>query len=234
MRFQYISDLHLEKVRNVIPKIKTSNVPLFLAGDIGNVRKEKYGEYLSLAANNWKHVFLVTGNHDYGGLREEAAFLDIDQKITELAAKIGNITFLNRKAVEYEGRIILGCTLWTHTTFVTNKRVETENIRHAGDMQFIEKMLNRAQDKEVIVMTHHLPSYCLIAPNMRAAFSTKLCRWASHSDYLIRAPVSTWICGHSHIVHDAHVGDVRVLINANGGEPLETKTLCRWRQSRVL
>lgn len=221
MKFHYISDIHLEKVFCKGPILKPArNVPLFLAGDIGNPNNSKYEKFLGDAAENYDHVFLVAGNHEYGRLSHETDFMQRDCRISDLCRKIGNISYMNRRTERYKDFIIAGATLWTHTPFANQDRILTENERHFVDSRFIDRVLNLAEDEKVIIVTHHLPSYLLISKyyRMHPRWSKKTFRWASHSDYLLRKPVNYWICGHSHIKFHGMVQEVQVLINASGNK----------------
>lgn len=228
MRFQYISDIHLEKLIPKIPiNIKSAkHLPLFLAGDIGHIKKPNYGEFLNMASNNWKHVFLISGNHEYNKCYDNVDFEEIDYNIQELVNKIGNITYLNRKCVSYDDYLIIGTTLWTHTpsfyyekmTEKNKKRILIENEKHRLDSKFIYESIKNAEYKniKIIVMTHHLPSYKLITPYFlnNTIFNQILFRWVSESDHLIQYPIQKWICGHSHMSLDTNINNVRFLINA--------------------
>lgn len=220
MRFQYISDIHLEKTFSKFPINKPSkHLPLFLAGDIGHIKHSKYRTFLNMAANNWKHVFLISGNHEYNGCYNEYTFEEMDYYIQKTVDGIGNITYLNRKCVPYDDYLIVGATLWTYTPHETmpikyKRRISIENERHKLDSEFIYKTVKNTTLK-TIVMTHHLPSYKLLtSPFFNHPM---LFRWFSHSDHLIRSPIQYWICGHSHMTLDTHINGVRFLINAASG-----------------
>jgi hypothetical protein len=151
-------------------------------------------------------------------MRHEEQFVEMDARIESLAAKIGNITFLNRKSIKYQDTWIVGATLWTRTDSLKSARIGTENARHAADGEWLNKTLMRPDlaDQKILVMTHHLPSYSLITPKF--ARHPRLFRWASASDDLIRAPVHTWICGHSHICNETRINNIPILINAATGK----------------
>jgi predicted phosphodiesterase len=213
MRFHYISDLHLEK-RVDFPRHLSfcKNIPLFLAGDIGNVYKSNYKDFLHIASAGSKHVFLVAGNHEY---HTQNTFEEVNYQIEALCSQIGNITFLNKKAVQYEGYTVVGATLWTHSpSYGISPRRALENKRHRLDVSFIERAMQK-QDK-VIVVTHHLPSYKLIVPGYanNPSFRDILFRWASHSDHLIKPPLQSWICGHTHLALKTSINNVKFFINA--------------------
>ena len=78
MKFQYLSDLHLEFPSNkkwVKKNIKPIGDYLLIAGDTGyltNSRKnhiyENYCDsFLKYCSDNWKQTILIPGNHEYYG-----------------------------------------------------------------------------------------------------------------------------------------------------------------------
>lgn len=212
--------MHLEKAAAIVRAVpRQLDSPLFLAGDIGNAAKPNYESFLGSAAENSKHVFLIAGNHEYRRAKSEIEFQEIESQITSLVKKIGNITFLNRKMVEYEGYVFAGATLWTHTHFSYSPRTDLENERHVLDLKFIESL--SFCEKPVVMMTHHLPSYELISPYFAAHYrwGKMTFRWASHSDYLLAPPIKVWICGHSHVNMQKKINGVQILMAANASDP---------------
>lgn len=77
-----------------------------------------------------------------------------------------------------------------------------------------------AAKQEVVVITHHLPTYDLILPQYKN--SPMNCGFAAHCDDLIQHPsVLAWFCGHSHGQTELQVkkttgGECKVILNARG------------------
>ena len=62
--FQLFSDLHQEFLTNFY-KIPPISDYLFLSGDIHNISKSNFKQFIDYISNNWKQVFYVPGNHEY-------------------------------------------------------------------------------------------------------------------------------------------------------------------------
>ena len=65
----------------------------------------------------------------------------------------------------------------------------------------IKKILNKSwggipEGWRVIVLTHHMPTFMLNAPEFKDA-ALNSC-YANNLDELFKEPVVAWICGHSH------------------------------------
>ena len=72
-----------------------------------------------------------------------------------------------------------------------------------------------SKGRRIVVVTHHMPSYRLIAPRFEG--SELNCCFTSHSDDLIRLPgVIAWIYGHTHDVRKTMIGKCVCAINAMG------------------
>ena len=108
------------------------------------------------------------------------------------------------------GVTFLGCTLWTHNApqdglndyrairLEDGKaplRVTDTNSWHARDKEWLRLALANVEGPAVVV-THHLPSFRLIAPEFAGHPLNN--GFASDCDALLQPPVSAWIAGHTH------------------------------------
>ena len=67
-----------------------------------------------------------------------------------------------------------------------------------------------------MVVTHHLPSYSLIAPEYLTSENAHMNRYyASHLDDFI-SEADVWVCGHSHNFATTQIGPYRVYLNPVG------------------
>lgn len=138
-----------------------------------------------------------------------------------------NVHFLDRGSIDIGGVRFLGCTLWSDTTGaeeliesrMTDCRVicpdksvpvaataEDLKVWHTRDRDWLAAELDacRAEGRGAVVVSHHLPSFDLIASRwvgnpLNAGFASAL-------DDLIAEPVRAWICGHSHTAGIVHKG----------------------------
>ena len=115
MRFQLLSDLHLERYPFFEPQAAEDVDVLVLAGDIGSyqagsfLRADDFGlERFSPRHGQWKTVLFVPGNHEY----DQREFLPTHARLQEICASL-DITFLERSSVVLEGVRFIGTTLWS-------------------------------------------------------------------------------------------------------------------------
>ena len=73
VKFQYISDIHLEFCKK-IPKIKVLANNLCLLGDIGYPNTKIYKQYINQCSRNHKNVFVIFGNHCFYYNNQNVAF----------------------------------------------------------------------------------------------------------------------------------------------------------------
>lgn len=82
-----------------------------LAGDVtsfGDYTEDNY-DILATVAAEFKHTFMVFGNHDYASSFDVK---DVVYKCKQYAQRIPNFTILDGDVVEYEGLKIGGCIGW--------------------------------------------------------------------------------------------------------------------------
>src|SRR5574343_119308 len=107
MKFQYISDLHLEfgNKMNIIPVAEY----LILAGDICQLNcKTKYKDFLNRISKKFKLIFIVSGNHEYYGQTIESG----NTFLLSLTKTFDNVIYLNNDIYHFPNSdiSILGTT----------------------------------------------------------------------------------------------------------------------------
>jgi predicted phosphodiesterase len=210
---------------------------LILAGDIGNPNKSSYWTFLMTVSKYFKHVFVVTGNHEYyqkakwtTGPRSSWRGLsmeEVDNIIYESSSLLSNVHFLNRTSFVYERVRFIGCTLWTQSdpnlchhmndyTMIPGMTSDRCNQLHERDRDWLKSQLelsDPSQYDETVVVTHHPPSFELI--NNRRVDTSLNCFYASHSDDLVQK-ADIWCCGHNHIPIQTQIGGCECYINPVG------------------
>ena len=71
-----------------------------------------------------------------------------------------------------------------------------------------------AKKANIIVLTHHMPSFRLISPRYIAHPAN--CAFASKCDYMLTPYVHAWIYGHTHDARQTIIRGVQCVINAKG------------------
>jgi len=209
-----------------------------LAGDIGNPEQSHYREFLRQASKAFPTVLLISGNHEFYG----HSITETDDLIHLAIKGLPNLHYLNCTAYDISPAIrVLGCTLWSfvppeahnlvsthlsdyraiyHTGHNDHITIDQLNAVHHRHVQWLEEQLEvaRTEDKQVLLMTHHMPSFDLIHPKYKGNKTMLLINtaFATALDRLIADPVHTWVCGHTHTATRTVLNNVNVVINPTG------------------
>lgn len=235
MRIQYASDLHLEfhdnsKYLKDNPIIPVGDI-LILAGDIGYLNDDNYSKhpFWDWVSKSFNQVYVIIGNHElykYTDLAKipqgliysirknvnvyynDVIHLDsVDIILSTLWAKIPlEEAYMTENCVSDFRRILFNDELLTWNNF---------NEEHEKCFTFIKDSVENSKAKNIVVVTHHVPSFQLASPDFRSskvngAFVVEL------EDYIKRSPISYWIYGHSHRNIDKKIGNTLCLSNQLG------------------
>jgi len=236
---QYASDLHLEfpANREYINKNPLNPVAdiLILAGDTlvfenddNNLINELYNDFLDYLSANFKQVYLLPGNHEfYNGF-------DINKTLDLFKISVrSNVTYVNNSSVVINNYKFIFSTLWSYlpSSFPVRNFADFYNCRyqensisiegyneaHEISKKYIESeiKINPRQHK-IVMVTHHLPSFKLIAPKYMQSRLNK--GFASLSESLIyQSNAVYWIYGHSHSNTDMKmIGQTKLVTNPLG------------------
>ena len=204
---------------------------LVLAGDIGNPFTDNYKMFLSKIARHYDHVFVVTGNHEYYQVDSDNSHLTMDEvnKFVALTAhSIPNVHFLNHDSFIINKVRFLGCTLWTKSDPKLAKYMNDYNRipwmtpalcqqLHDNDVAWLCSELDKDEITEeynkTVVITHHLPSYKIIADKYRGDPMNSF--FATNLDDLVKK-ADIWCCGHSHTAKLIKIGKCECYLNPVG------------------
>ncbi len=219
---QIISDIHLEHYDDTVTMSDILTVTgdyIALLGDIGYPTHNNYKNLIKECSENFKLVFVITGNHEYYCTKNsDLSMTDVDTMVTELVKEYDNVIFLNNDAyILDDNTVILGSTLWSYIHRNDYKMVEqcmndynyiynngkqisakdTANL-HVKNLEWLIGQLDKYQDKQIIVLTHHTPSYKAIAAKY-IGFPAN-CAFANRLDYLFEKNLNIkyWFYGHTH------------------------------------
>jgi len=236
MKIQYASDLHLEFKENVDwflenPIIPTGDI-LVLAGDIAYFSTDMYSNhpFWNWCSCNFRQTIVVPGNHElYRGF-------DINDLCEGWSLEIrDNVKAYYNSVISLDGATdLIASTLWAHITpseayftehGVTDFRVIKNcdhrlswnrfNVEHDKCVEFIRKSIENSNARTKIVVTHHVPSFDLMAEE----FKGSLINGAFTSDLnglMESLPIDYWIYGHSHRNIDRGIGGVKCVSNQLG------------------
>lgn len=231
MKLLVLADLHQEFAPFEVPD--TAADVVILAGDTD--RKIR-GITWAKAAFAGRLVIYVPGNHEYYG----ETYQKLRDKMREAAAG-SNVHLLDCGKWEQDGVVILGATLWTDFNLLGNQPLaimaaqaamnDFKSIRtlpryrkfrpldalqiHSREKAWLEKEIQAAAGKKIVVVTHHIPSFQSIparhrADHVSAAYASRL------DDLVAGSGAVLWIHGHTHTACDYMLGETRVLCNPRG------------------
>ncbi len=235
MKIQYMSDLHLE-FRDNVQYIKDNEFPvtgdvLVLAGDTTYLRDTTVPNLRlwKTLSKNYRQVLIVPGNHEFYGYGDVLGYGDSWEKMLQ-----PNVGYYQNKVVRIDDTDFILSTLWSHIRpqdeyFVARgmndfrqiryggRRFTTEdfNVEHEKCLTFIKEAVEASDAKNIVVVTHHLPSYTVVDPcyrgdSLNSAFATEL------GEYIADSRINVWIFGHSHSNINAQLGNTRLLCNQMG------------------
>ena len=236
MRVQYASDLHLEFGENSKwlkehPLIPSADI-LVLAGDIGYLGDDNYitHPFWNRVSEDFKQVIVVPGNH------ELYKFFDINELRNGWQLEIRhNVRVCYNSVIALnEETDLIASTLWAHIPpseeYLTEqcvsdfKRIRNGEFRlsaqrfneeHEVCRNFIEKAVSESNAERIVVATHHVPSFALMAEEFKnssinGAFTVEL------GAMIAKSRINCWIYGHSHRNIDKMIGSTRCVSNQLG------------------
>lgn len=236
MKIQYASDLHLEFGENSKwlksnPLLPSADI-LVLAGDIGYLGDANYTthSFWDKVSAEFKQVIVVPGNH------ELYKFFDINELHEGWSQEIrSNVhAYYNSLIPIGEETDLIVSTLWAKIPpgeeYITEhcvsdfKRIrngecrlsaERFNEEHLKCFDFIEKTVAESKAKNIVVATHHVPSFTLMSEEFKnssinGAFTSEL------GSYIASSRINYWIYGHSHRNIEATIGNTQCVSNQLG------------------
>jgi len=214
-QIRLVSDVHLEFDHFLkLPKLEgDEDRALVVAGDLTSALRLGLAEEFFNYHDWFAETVWVPGNHEF----YHGEVNDVLQKMTVIGRETG-VHVLDTRAVILGGVLFVGATLWTdfdkqdpmtmnkarwsmndYNIITLKNRTLIPNdtlTRHLIDRSYIEDRLHDWSG-EVVVVTHHLPSFQAITPGYRSS-DVNGC-YASDLDRLIeRYAPSLWVFGHSH------------------------------------
>lgn len=250
MRFQVVSDIHLECRSEEIDSaeftkfIQPCAEVLALVGDIGQPDDGNLPRFLKWCSDNYQHVLYVAGNHEFYNA-SSVPYHKILHQLRTICEKFSNVHFLNNKVFIVDDIAFIGSTLWSRippelNSFIKNymkdysvifnetgNRITTAetNELFSSNCDFINKSIVEAEKMKLkaVVLTHHTPSFKnTSAPEYR--MSPSGFAFSTHLPATFwSGPIHLWCCGHTHYNFDHNKEGYRLVSNQVGyDQPMQT------------
>lgn len=236
MKIQYASDLHLEFGANSVYLRNNPLTPigdvLVLAGDIGYLNDNMYFKhpFWDWASDNFEQVIVIPGNH------ELYKYFDINELHEDWRLKIrNNVRYVYNSIISLNADTdLIATTLWSEIhdrdAYHTERCVsdfhrirngeyrltwERFNDEHRRCSEFIERSIENSRSKNLIVATHHVPSFQLMSDEfndspINGAFTSEL------GNLIANSRIKYWIYGHSHRNINKVIGNTHCVCNQLG------------------
>ena len=222
---------HIDEILRIY-EIDGSDLPIRVRNKIGYIGDENYSRhpFWDWASGNYSRVIVVPGNHEFYKM------FDIDKLYNGWSLKIReNITCHYNAVIPLGNDIeLIATTLWSH--ILLQDAYETEaaitdfrrmrygsepldwtrfNDEHSRCFRFLEQSVKQSTARHLIVATHHVPSFELMAPEFKGsplngAFTVEL------GGFIADSPIEYWIYGHSHRNINKVIGNTRCICNQLG------------------
>ena len=236
MEIRIVSDLHLEFCEFTLPHIDgDSERTLILAGDICVVDSPvRLKKFIDDVISRFKYVIMVLGNHDYYG-----GDLNYHNTLIEEYEDYKNFFILQNNFTVLDDTVFIGSTFWTNIPVGTDigymndkrcinkknsdKKIQSSDWAHEHQVaskfifSVVENMSFSKDIKNIIVVTHHSPSYKSVDQKFIGDPSNMF--YHSNYDNLIKSyPIGLWVHGHTHCFMNYTIKDTRIVCNPRGYE----------------
>ena len=253
MKIRLLSDLHNEFSIFVVPIMEDEHEQiLIIAGDIGvaqnGQRENTLIEFFESMCKRFYKVVFVAGNHEF----YNSDISEVHPKLYDETDHLDNFIILNDSMAEIDDVIFVGGTLWTDLkggdTLIMNeakrcmndyftikhnkagyRRLEPSDTTrfHERTRDYIFHIASENRDKQVVVVSHHAPSYGSVAIQYRSSSFDNIMNYNFFSDLddLIEMNdnIVLYTHGHTHTSFDYNIGKTRVICNPRGYSKYQDK-----------
>lgn len=200
-------------------------------------RLDRAARFFNEECTKYDHVLYVMGNHEhYHGTYHKTA-----EELREFLPK--NVRLLENETATINNVVFMGCTMWTDCNrgdpltmhnlancmndyrTITYKRGDSyRKLRpadtawlHGVSRRWLENQLQEHTQDQVVVVTHHAPSFLSVAEEFRNDRHMNGGYYSDLSSIILDNPqIKYWVHGHTHTVFDYEIGSCRVLCNPRG------------------
>ena len=236
IRFQIVSDIHIEKlypkkatITDFIDPDNTADV-LILAGDIGSAyHTAEMKEFLVSCKEHFKNVIYIPGNNEYyerDGY-EKRPMEDLVNELKNICVDSG-IIFMENSYIETDDMIIFGATWWSYIPDILSMKIYNRegspitpkdfNQMHFYSRQCLDKIIDQKGNKKLVVITHYCPTKfgTMNLHHKKSDFESLVPYYFSSSEKFLNAnQIDVWIFGHTHVFRDFYFNNTKTRIISN-------------------
>lgn len=199
---------------------------------------QRYRDFLKRCSFQFPHVIYIAGNHEFyhGKFHKSIEYLRNE------CAKHSNIYFLENDHITIDQFIFVGGTLWTDLNrgdpitmysikdmmndykMIRNDRTGYSKItpldtfnRHKTTLEFFKTTIDSNNDKSIVVVGHHGPSFQSVHEQYRGFYQMNGAYQSELSEFILQRPqIKLWVHGHTHHPFDYMIGGTRIVCNPRG------------------
>lgn len=199
-----------EKINDVV--VKFDNV-LFL----NNTSSSLLPNYIILGTTLWSHIlsfsslsFSPSSSASLSSYNLKKPLMGDDLKINLVDKTFNELHF---QSVNWLKSQIFDYKQKQENLKYKQKEIKGQNLNYKQANN--KEKVKEKEEKQIVVLTHYLPSYKLIIEKYRYGFYSKYHdRFASDLDEIIQPPISYWLCGHSHCILETQINGIYCGINS--------------------
>ena len=238
-RIQLFSDIHTEFIQgkheqpiDIYKQLVQSNVDLLvIAGDLGapldefkRWKEQAYIDALTFFCNNYPHVLLIPGNHDF----YHGSF----DRFRRFASRLllSNLTIQTSQFGLEEYKLNEDTMIYASTLWFKNRPSNSQCFGVMNDSRYIEDSLNQIHavaKKQVedlkkkvgpndVVITHHAPTSSILS-RYEPGYAAQQFYYNEDAEKVIKNnKPKVWCFGHTHISEDKIIGETRLISNPMG------------------
>lgn len=234
MKLQIFSDIHGEGWQPFSKLWDIVTPQAEIAVVAGDIHSRNFEDQLNEISTKFEHVIAVYGNHEFYG--KDIAWKADPKSLAD------NVHVLDCSSFQIGDTLFLGCTLWTDfknedwfvlmaaDKGINDFYVVTDNnggtrftakaaaTKHYMERNWLKRMIELNRDKEIVIVTHFMPSYGCIHERWKTTSSDTLNYYfsAQCDDIIEMCEAKAWIFGHTHDRRELTMAGVPMYCNPMG------------------
>jgi hypothetical protein len=232
---QYVSDLFInEDYDNKFSMLVSYDLIypvetlLVLAGNIGLPYTNEYEYVLDWCSTHFYATVVVAGSFEYYGCESIEEINEVDDKISDICSRLGNVYYLNNECVTINNIRFAGTTLWSRLkdrSLIQQTRLHSYtmdyNIRqflHRKSVTWLHSMME--EELPTVIVTNYIPYVYRMRHNAGKSTCNRLHTIDSYRvEKEIRYPILLWIHGRADNVKSTFINGVPIVSNCLGRVP---------------
>lgn len=198
-------------------------------------KSHRYHEFIKRCCEEFPYVVMVCGNHESYNFD----IVDTTNHIRKCFGYIKNFHLLDNSILEINNTLFVGGTMWSdmngedlETVHTIRKMmndfriIRNDKYRYTPEdaisnfketVDYIDLMATIHSDKNIVVVTHHAPSFKSIDPIYEDHTILNGGYCSNLENFIIDRPnIKAWIHGHLHHKNNYILGECNVLCNPRG------------------